>query len=715
MKLSEYLEEALKPSQYREYMKKWDNQFYKELFKRYEYETDKKFNRIYLPIKQLEGNTKPPEEIVDTLEKAGYNVADYAKGLAQNIQNPKRQIKIGKVLSKTPDILKKFVEDPRRKAKKNKYEIVISRHPYDIAGMSTGRGWTSCMNIDIGHYKKYVMDDVVVGTIIAYGIRTGKTPEEEREGKPAKANRDIKNPVCRVLIKPFISTVDNETIVLGVDGRVYGEEPEGFVETLLDWVNDVNDMDIHHDYTDTKHNPKLYRDTLFSPVYFKGDINDRDEDTIIKIVQSQPAYFRKINNPSKDIIKAAVLGNGMNYQYADLTYFNKKEINELQNSAVLSNPKAITLFMPDLDNIDKIMNLVDSNTEVMKYLAPKMEDDYIDELKEIFNQYYEIVQYLNHPPHEWLDKALEIDPWIYISIQNDYPDLQSAIVERDPDIFPHIIDSNSVSQEIAIQHNPEFIKYIKNPDNDIIIIAIKSALFNNLNLEEYLSDNKIYLDKLDSHYQKEILEELDYTLIAYFEEPSEELQILVMEYDPNLFEHINNPTEKIMILAVENDPENLDWIADRMMDKVPESIQLAAVNMDGLVISYIKEPSEKVKWAAIKNDGDAIGQIDDPSPEMQIAAIKQSAHCLVEMINNKQEVPEKIIAMALKEVPSLIRIIENPSKDLQLLAVHKDPAAFRGIKNPDPEVKAIYDKWVNKPISESALLEALKPRRISNG
>ena len=67
--------------------------------------------------------------------------------------------------------------------------VVISNHAYDIAGMSTDRNWTSCMNVIDGNFKHYVWNDIELGTLVAYIIDKNDT--------------NIEHPFGRVLIKPY--------------------------------------------------------------------------------------------------------------------------------------------------------------------------------------------------------------------------------------------------------------------------------------------------------------------------------------------------------------------------------------------------------------------------------------------------------------------------------------------------------------------------------
>ena len=111
--------------------------------------------------------------------------------------------------------------------------IVISRHPYDVAGMSTGRGWKSCMRLpDLndpsdsgGSNVGYVKCDVKQGSFIAYLI------------KPDDFN--IQNPVGRVLVKPYYNSFNN-TLVYRPEHKVYGTTPGAFLQKVRDIFEEVS-------------------------------------------------------------------------------------------------------------------------------------------------------------------------------------------------------------------------------------------------------------------------------------------------------------------------------------------------------------------------------------------------------------------------------------------------------------------------------------------
>jgi hypothetical protein len=114
--------------------------------------------------------------------------------------------------------------------------IVISRHPYDVASISTGRDWTSCTNLgakgtkhpETGGYSQTVPFGIQYGTIVAYCIRAD--------------DGNIRHPICRASIMPFINTNDPDDIVLDLTSRedAYGKWPAGFGYVLRKWLNMVN-------------------------------------------------------------------------------------------------------------------------------------------------------------------------------------------------------------------------------------------------------------------------------------------------------------------------------------------------------------------------------------------------------------------------------------------------------------------------------------------
>lgn len=123
------------------------------------------------------------------------------------------------------------------------YIVVISMHPYDIAGMSTDRGWRSCMNLVDGRYKRYVMSSMLNGVLIAYFCRKNDTTDwGDTEGKHHKNNKpNIQHPLGRVLIKPYHKPddknwLDNRRFFLACS-LSYGTFPSRAVAFVQNWID----------------------------------------------------------------------------------------------------------------------------------------------------------------------------------------------------------------------------------------------------------------------------------------------------------------------------------------------------------------------------------------------------------------------------------------------------------------------------------------------
>jgi len=177
-------------------------------------------------------NLIPDPSVILKINKMNFELVDYQKGIVKKLSNP-RVVKIGSILKnviKDQSLLRKFETDPLVKNKSQaKQLVVISRNKYDVAEMSTGKKWESCLNLDTGSNAKYIPTDIAEGVIVAYLID----------------NDDIAldDPHARIAIKPFINE-DDYTIAFGAHDRVYskhGSYPEEFVDIVVNWVNSVNE------------------------------------------------------------------------------------------------------------------------------------------------------------------------------------------------------------------------------------------------------------------------------------------------------------------------------------------------------------------------------------------------------------------------------------------------------------------------------------------
>jgi hypothetical protein len=240
---------AIKISDYKKWGAKFNKDLYKNIFQRY----TKKKNayRIYLPVGEhyVENRIEPLPEIVSALSALGYVIEDYATGLAIKADGTKKNpVRIGKLLNKSPDLLAKYAKHKLSLGIKNTSDlvVVISRHPYDIMGMSTDRAWVSCTRMglpsinykhldeevpgrkDQGGNHTYVIDDAEHGNLIAYLVKKGDT--------------NITRPLARVRILRYVNKNTND-FILRMHDAVYGSDSPAFRKTVRTWLSEVNEVD----------------------------------------------------------------------------------------------------------------------------------------------------------------------------------------------------------------------------------------------------------------------------------------------------------------------------------------------------------------------------------------------------------------------------------------------------------------------------------------
>lgn len=151
-------------------------------------------DRIYLKTQYPEEMSATESSVRVHLKQLGYTVTDYEGGYATD-KAGKNTYRIGKLLQdneRVKFLYKRYVDDTTRL---KDTMVVISRNPDDIARMSAGRHWGSCMSPHRAEFDAFVHEDIRQGTIVAYLVR-GKDPE-------------INDPCTRLLVKPYTDAVPN--------------------------------------------------------------------------------------------------------------------------------------------------------------------------------------------------------------------------------------------------------------------------------------------------------------------------------------------------------------------------------------------------------------------------------------------------------------------------------------------------------------------------
>lgn len=268
-------------------------------------------DRIYLPFGEINGdNFQVDQDVENELKENGYAITDYVGGYCT--KDGKRQVRIGKVLQKIyqeklrekqeefsneeifnveeklknirnyyEELMGTFQNSPLRTSKKSSgLSIVISQNPHDIAQMSTGRDWTSCMDLSGGAHSQDIFCEVANGGLIAYLIHAN--------------DKDIQNPLARIRIRRFDSS-DGHSIAVA-ENSVYGNEVSGFLPAVRDWLKRVQPnipADIYTmkggEYSDTFNDSFLVLPENEEEIkkWFRGEI-DFDKYTEYQVVDTVP-------------------------------------------------------------------------------------------------------------------------------------------------------------------------------------------------------------------------------------------------------------------------------------------------------------------------------------------------------------------------------------------------------------------------------------------
>lgn len=157
---------------------------------------------------------RSPRILRQCLRREGYRIVDYRLGLVENIKAETSPIRLGKVLRKKKmfDMLHLYENDPARAYKNHQqFLIVLSRHPYDLLGMSVNRGWKSCFSLKNFNTKILLLNEIYKKSIIFYLCDLD--------------DRNITNPFARVLFGP------NSEEIYVQRSPVHGTDAAGFLDT----------------------------------------------------------------------------------------------------------------------------------------------------------------------------------------------------------------------------------------------------------------------------------------------------------------------------------------------------------------------------------------------------------------------------------------------------------------------------------------------------
>lgn len=250
-------------------------------------------------------------DVAAHLEKHGLKIKDYRSGTATDSYG--REIKIGKALAKTradQSLINTFANDSSRQAKAHdNMHVVVTRNPHDVAGMSTGRHWESCMTMDSGAFRHHLPHDIKQGTHVAY--------------LADKSDHRAENPLGRIALKPYDSQ-DGSHRVLRPESRMYGTGNDAFHNTVRNWaekhfpLKEKTAYKLHKDLYDDSFNAAQANDHrqgyTRSPYMIKNSketfdhfAQSKDIDHVIAVANhAGPEHLAQLEKHPNKFVRAAV-------------------------------------------------------------------------------------------------------------------------------------------------------------------------------------------------------------------------------------------------------------------------------------------------------------------------------------------------------------------------------------------------------------------------
>ena len=351
--------------------------------------TDKIFggknqHRLYIPLQSQQSDPVPPQSVKDHVESLGFNIHDYKNGLAKDKHG--RDVRIGRILSHpkngNPSALKEFNDDQAKRGSKkdDDHVVCITRHPHDVAGMSTNRGWTSCMDLERGSNKHYLKTDIAHGTHVAYLIH--------------KDDPEIKNPIARIALKKHVPEkqysplrgyykLPASTHVLRPEERQYGTGNDAFAHTVRKWTEDNMPMK--------------------APVYEKHE-NLYNDDSNEIVLSNLPEHAEaQINHPYHAVKMAVIKRDREPEMHMMLDKIDKQKssdhlyrLSDVANSRHKSVGDRL-LAMPEVEKYPRILHRI----------AAQGHMEHLDKIVHRYNDPDAVVEVLKHGHMKHVDAAIE--------------------------------------------------------------------------------------------------------------------------------------------------------------------------------------------------------------------------------------------------------------------------------------------------------------------
>ena len=203
-------------------------------------------DRLVLPVMDTEHPTKTAVE--SHLRNAGYQNIDYKNAKVKDSYG--RDLSMGKALSRSgasKQLMNDFAAHQQTYAKQpdtSNLQVVISKHPHDVIGMSHGTNWglrpneeaigetpvQSCMRFDTYQHEHHMPKELQAGTHVAWLTHKG--------------DNEAKEPLARITLRPYDTNNSSNELKytqfhwhIPINSEIYryahGVDPEDPAENLV--------------------------------------------------------------------------------------------------------------------------------------------------------------------------------------------------------------------------------------------------------------------------------------------------------------------------------------------------------------------------------------------------------------------------------------------------------------------------------------------------
>jgi len=315
--------------------------------------------RVVIPLIASENEEikKFYDEVVIPLASKGLRV-DLKDGVAvKEVETQRgkqeRKIKLGKVIGKQlPEetqkwwnkVQAKFLGNPE--VLDNKYSIVISQNPVDVARMSDHREIQSCHSPGSDYFQCALADARRAGAI-AYLIDSDDAPyiESHLNDPEVFVDRDRGTegvtPLARVRLRRFDYVEPDNGFIdafLVPESRIYGRSVPGFLNSVIDWAREEQDdhpfFKKQLDPSNIYHRGGSYSDSAFSAMF--NNLLGLENIELNDDLEMYPHSMPMINDTTDEQYVDHVSGEGLQRQMdhgeemmSDLNheYFNHDDVN----------------------------------------------------------------------------------------------------------------------------------------------------------------------------------------------------------------------------------------------------------------------------------------------------------------------------------------------------------------------------------------------------